>query len=85
MVKDEGGGGELLEEVVEVYGVAEDPRESKRPVGLCLEVRKWCRNGRFVHLRQRRESDDVSPKQIWLSARQGNSIQVVHYQKISGS
>jgi len=48
MVKDEGGGGELLEEVVEVYGVAEDPRESKRPVGLCLAVRKWCRNGRFA-------------------------------------
>jgi len=45
MVKDEGGG-ELLEKV-EVYGVAEDPRESKRPVGWCLEVRKWCRNGRF--------------------------------------
>jgi len=47
MVKDEGGGGELLEEV-EVYGVAEDPRESKRPVGLRLEVRKWCRNGRLA-------------------------------------
>jgi len=35
-----GAGGELLEEV-EVYGVAEDPWESKRPVELCLAVRKW--------------------------------------------